>query len=64
LKDGNWVYYWLNPDKHFERELKGKETWKVGKMTSQEQIITKDELNKSIEQDPNQNNGGGEPGGQ
>ncbi len=64
LKDGNWVYYWNNPNKSpVVYEVKGKETWKVGKMTSQEQIIKKDDFNKSIE-DPNQNqNGGGEPGG-
>ncbi|MEO5644796.1 MAG: hypothetical protein ABIQ40_14900 [Bacteroidia bacterium] len=58
VKDGNWVYY------KSDGTVKGKETWKAGKMTSEEKIIGKDEFNKQIEEQ-NQNNGGGEiPGGQ
>jgi antitoxin component YwqK of YwqJK toxin-antitoxin module len=62
LKDGNWVYYWLNPDKSMAYEIKGKETWKLGKITSGAEIIKKDDFNKQIEEqqpDPN----GGVPGG-
>lgn len=62
LKDGNWVYYWLNPDKHDLYEVRGKETWKAGVLTSGQQVIKKDEFNKQIEQQE-QNNDGGIPGG-
>jgi antitoxin component YwqK of YwqJK toxin-antitoxin module len=63
LKDGVWMYYWLNDKKQMAYELKGKETWKAGKMTSQEQVIGKEEFNKQIEEQ-NQNGGGEIPGGQ
>ncbi|CAN5355833.1 hypothetical protein BH09BAC5_BH09BAC5_12750 [soil metagenome] len=64
LKDGNWVYYYY--DLQGKYTVKGKETWKAGKMTSEEQIIKKDDFNKQIDnpQDPNHDNGGEMPGGQ
>lgn len=64
LKDGNWVYYWLNPDKNMAYEVKGKETWKAGKMTSKEQLIKKEDFQKSIEETPIQDGGGIPDGGQ
>ncbi len=64
LKDGIWEYYWQNPNNKFAYELKGKETWKAGKMISEEKIIKKDDFNKQIEEQNNGNGGGEIPGGQ
>ncbi len=60
LKDGAWVY------NNADGTVKAKETWKAGKLTSQAQIIKKDDFNKHVDdpQNPNDNNGGQEPGGQ
>ncbi|MCX6312870.1 MAG: hypothetical protein NT084_14700, partial [Bacteroidetes bacterium] len=45
--------------------VKGKETWKEGRLTSQAQVIKKEDMDKHPDdpQDPGQN-GGQEPGGQ
>ncbi|MDQ3109585.1 MAG: hypothetical protein M3R17_06785 [Bacteroidota bacterium] len=61
LKDGIWMYYKMEPGGKYV--LKGKETWKSGKLTSEEKIIGKEEFNQQIEQQ-NQNGGGEIPGGQ
>lgn len=59
VKHGKWTYY------DADGKIKGTETWNLGKMTSQEQLIKPEDLNKTIEnpQDPNHNpdqgNGGG-----
>lgn len=59
VKHGKWTYY------DATGKVKGTETWNLGKMTSQEQLIKPEDLNKTIEnpQDPNHNpdqgNGGG-----
>lgn len=59
VKHGNWTYY------NSDGTVKGKETWKFGKLTSQEQLISPEDLNKTIEQpqdpnhDPDQGNSGG-----
>ncbi len=59
VKDGNWVYY------NSDGTVKGKETWKEGRLTSQAQVIKKEDMDKHPDdpQDPGQN-GGQEPGGQ
>lgn len=64
LKDGIWLYYYYDEKGVYTQ--KAKETWKSGKLTSQEQFIKKDEFNKHVDdpQDPNKNGGGQEPGGQ
>lgn len=59
VKHGKWTYY------NGDGTVKGTETWKFGKMTSQEQLIKPEDLNKTIEDpqdpnhDPDKGNGGG-----
>lgn len=57
VKHGKWTYY------NADGSVKGTETWTFGKLTSQEQLIKPEDLNKTIEnpQDPNHdaNPGGG-----
>lgn len=59
VKHGKWTYYTA------DGKIKGTETWNLGKMTSQEQLISPEELNKTIEnpQDPNHNPDQGSGGG-
>lgn len=59
VKHGKWTYY------NADGTVKGTETWNLGKMTSQEQIIKPEDLNKTIEnpQDPNHNPDPGGGGG-
>lgn len=59
VKHGKWTYYTA------DGKVKGTETWSFGKMTSQEQLIKPEDLNKTIEdpQDPNHNPDQGNPGG-
>ena len=51
VKHGKWTYY------NADGSIKGTETWNLGKMTSQEQLIKPEDLNKTIEdpQDPKHN---------
>jgi len=59
VKHGKWTYY------NADGTVKGTETWNLGKMTSQEQLIKPEDLNKTIEnpQDPNHNPDPGGGGG-
>lgn len=59
VKHGKWTYYTA------DGKIKGTETWNLGKLTSQEQLISPEELNKTIEnpQDPNHNPDAGNGGG-
>jgi hypothetical protein len=59
VKHGKWTYYTA------DGKIKGTETWSFGKMTSQEQLIKPEDLNKTIEnpQDPNHNPDAGNGGG-
>lgn len=59
VKHGIWTYY------NCDGTLKGKETWELGHLKSQEQLVKPEDLNKNIEQepgydgqDPNGNGGG------
>jgi len=58
VKHGKWTYY------NSDGTVKGTETWQFGKMTSQEQLISPEDLNKTIEdpQDPNHNPDPANPG--
>lgn len=60
VKHGKWTYY------NSDGTVKGTETWAFGKMTSQEQLIKPEDLNKTIEnpQDPNHDANPGGGGGQ
>jgi antitoxin component YwqK of YwqJK toxin-antitoxin module len=55
VKHGKWTYY------NADGSVKGTETWSLGKLTSQEQVIKPEDLNKTIEdpQDPKHDQGGG-----
>jgi antitoxin component YwqK of YwqJK toxin-antitoxin module len=55
VKHGKWTYY------NADGSVKGTETWNAGKMTSQEQLIKPEDMNKTIEdpQNPNHDAGGG-----
>lgn len=55
VKHGKWTYY------NADGTVKGTETWTFGKLTSQEQLIKPEDMNKTIDnpQDPNHNAGSG-----
>lgn len=59
VKHGKWTYY------NADGSVKGTETWTLGKLTSQEQLIKPEDMNKTIEnpQDPDHDRGASGGGG-
>ena len=60
VKDGIWVYY---TEEGGTYAVKGKETWKLGKLISGEQVIKNEDFNKQVDdpQDPNHDAGSDQP---
>ena len=50
VKDGIWVYY------NADGTVKGKETWKLGKLLSGKQVIKNEDFNKQVD-DPDNKDG-------
>ncbi len=59
VKDGIWVYY--TEDATTGYTIKGKETWKLGKCVSGEQVIKDDDFKKQAEDSSDQNQQGQDP---